>query len=330
MTKSALVITSINENAESFDIYDTLDSFHLILIGDKKGPTNDPLKNGTFLGVNKQHDLQFSCATILPYNHYCRKNLGYLYAMQRGYTEIFETDDDNIPNDNFPPNLEKITDVDTLTNTHGFVNIYSEYSDLVIWPRGYPLSKLSSQGYNNRVKSKCNIGVWQGLANLDPDVDAINRLILNYTDVHFTAGRYAIGRENFCPFNSQNTTWYQEAFPLMYLPCTVPFRMTDILRSFVAQRIMWHLDLLLGFHEATVEQARNDHNLMDDFTDEQSMYLDTEGIIAVLNDQNLQHKTALQSLEQCYQALIQAGYVDDTEMKYLNAWIDDVTKLNVP
>jgi hypothetical protein len=326
--KSALIITSINQDAASFKIYDNINEYDFILVGDKKGPRENPLLNGTFLGLEEQRLLDFSSTNKLPFDHYCRKNLGYLYAMRTGYDVIYETDDDNLPNKHFPPSLEKSSNLEMLSNADGFVNIYSEYSDLQIWPRGYPLEKINPKVENERMMLPCKIGVWQGLANLDPDVDAINRLVLNYTDVIFSEGRYAIKNGNFCPFNSQNTTWDKEAFSLMYLPCTVPFRMTDILRSFVTQRILWELGLSLGFHEATVEQARNDHNLMSDFADEQSMYLDTEGIVAVLLKQELRHKNALECLEKCYCALIQAGYVDEEEMEYLSCWIYDIEQMN--
>src|ERR1700691_4694073 len=75
-----------------------------------------------------------------------------------------------------------------------------------------------------------------------------------------------------CPFNSQNTTWFKEAFPLLYLPYYCSFRMTDIWRSFVAQRIAWTCGWPVLFHQSTMRQERNDHNLMNDFRDEISGY----------------------------------------------------------
>ena len=40
----------------------------------------------------------------------------------------------------------------------------------------------------------------------------------------------------------------------MYLPTFVTFRFTDILRSYVAQPIMWNAGYRLGFTNATVTQ----------------------------------------------------------------------------
>lgn len=63
--------------------------------------------------------------------------------------------------------------------------------------------------------------------------------------------------------------------------------MTDIWRSFVAQRIAWENDWAILFHEATVWQERNEHNLMKDFTDEVSGYLHNEPIGDALGELSL-------------------------------------------
>jgi hypothetical protein len=75
------------------------------------------------------------------------------------------------------------------------------------------------------------------LADENPDVDAIYRLTLPLPIIFNKANNVALGNNSFCPFYSQNRTWFKEAFPLLYLSSHCSFRMTDIWRSFVAQRI---------------------------------------------------------------------------------------------
>lgn len=79
--------------------------------------------------------------------------------------------------------------------------------------------------------------IQQGLADNNPDVDAIYRLILPFPTIFRKGRKVALGNNSWSPFNSQNTTWWKKAFPLLYLPSYCSFRMTDIWRSFVAQRI---------------------------------------------------------------------------------------------
>ena len=74
----------------------------------------------------------------------------------------------------------------------------------------------------------------QGLANLDPDVDAIYRLTQSL-DVHFKAEQPAVAlpRSVVCPWNSQNTLFAQDALWGLLIPVTTTFRVCDIWRRSV-------------------------------------------------------------------------------------------------
>jgi len=54
--------------------------------------------------------------------------------------------------------------------------------------------------------------------------------------------------------------------------------MTDIWRSFVAQAALWRCGRHVSFHPPTVEQIRNEHDLMKDFADEVVGYIDNRRI----------------------------------------------------
>ena len=63
-----------------------------------------PSKNFIFLTAAMQKDMssEFPLIRVLPWNHFGRKNVGYLYAILHGATTIWDFDDDNIllTNDN--------------------------------------------------------------------------------------------------------------------------------------------------------------------------------------------------------------------------------------
>ena len=63
--------------------------------------------------------------------------------------------------------------------------------------------------------------------------------------------------------------------------------MTDIWRSFVAQRCLWALGGAVTFHGPEVVQRRNVHNLMKDFEDEVPGYLANDRIVQLLEEQPL-------------------------------------------
>jgi hypothetical protein len=60
--------------------------------------------------------------------------------------------------------------------------------------------------------------------------------------------------------------------------------MTDIWRSFIAQRIAWTCGWNILYHEATMQQDRNQHDLLKDFEDEIPGYLHNARICRQLED----------------------------------------------
>ena len=123
--------------------------------------------------------------------------------------------------------------------------------------------------------------VQQGLVNGSPDVDAVWRLMFD-REFNFDQGPSVwLAPGAWCPFNSQSTWWFPKAFPLLYLPSFVSFRVTDIWRSFIAQRCLWEVGYGVAFHAPESIQQRNMHNLLRDFEDEVPGYLNNNRIIAI-------------------------------------------------
>ena len=111
--------------------------------------------------------------------HYGRKNIGYLLAIRNGATVILETDDDNYAHPEFWNERTRQIKAHAIANK-GWINVYEYYTKARIWPRGFALEKLQDalpplEDFKE-VLTDCPIQ--QGLANKNPDVDAIYRLIL--------------------------------------------------------------------------------------------------------------------------------------------------------
>ena len=66
-------------------------------VGDRKSPVCEWPTGSEFLSLDRQNGMDFRLAALLPVDHYSRKNLGYLEAIARGATLLFDTDDDNAP-----------------------------------------------------------------------------------------------------------------------------------------------------------------------------------------------------------------------------------------
>ena len=134
--------------------------------------------------------------------------------------------------------------------------------------------------------------------------------------------------QTFSPFNSQNTAFRRELLPLMYLPAFVNFRVTDILRGYVAQPILWAAGYRLGFTGPTVRQARNVHDLMADFVSELPLYQDVERIITLVSEPVKAENTISDNLYNVYRHLARHDIVKKAELDLLAAWLEDVAALD--
>lgn len=327
-----VVITTINEPTIAIKKYIKLSEqfgFKVLIVGDVITPSCYGDLNCKFLSLDDQHQMESKMGVSMPTRHYARKNFGYLYAISEGATYIFDTDDDNIPYENFIEFL--LTDFQFLSyEQEGHINAYQFFVDFKIWPRGFPLREILPS-YNAKKPILSNIdikttdSVIQFMADGEPDVDAIYRLIDN-RKVYFPRDSRALrlSRAQFCAFNSQATLYPVKAFPLLYLPFTAPFRMTDIWRSFVFQLMRDKFECDIAFAGAIVWQDRNEHDFLSDFEDEISGYLHNEKILSLLPDDG---KEVFHEVPKIYEKLSTMGLVKEEEIKFYCAWEKELLKM---
>ena len=76
-----------------------------VIVADKKTPLKHdyltelgiPISNNTiFLTTNQQASMFPHVSTKIPWNHFARKNIGYMYAIKQNATHIWDFDDDNM------------------------------------------------------------------------------------------------------------------------------------------------------------------------------------------------------------------------------------------
>ena len=329
----SVVITSINKPnkvIKKFFSECKKKKIKFIIVGDKKTPKYDQ-KYGMF-NIKEQNNLKFKLSKSLPLNSYSRKNIGYLIGMKKESEIIIETDDDNYPKNNFFMDLDKLKKIKVLSGTD-WVNIFRLFSSNKIgsiWPRGFPLDEIKNKSkikykYRNVISP-----VQQRLCDGNPDVDAIFRLTKKFKFIKFKKNiKLALDRNSLCPFNSQNTVWHKEAFPLMYLPSYCTMRATDIWRSFVALRILKCFNWKLTFLPSTVIQNRNFHNLLDDFNLEIPVYKNTKVFNEVLSSLSLSDDKSkiLLNIFKCYDALIKHRILDKKELSLVYKWLSDIQKI---
>ena len=338
--KPTVVLTTIQSPRSGIETWTGITDLPIIIVGDRKTPHDWAHPNCEFLSFDSTHVADFALPEMLPENHYARKNIGYLDAIRKGAKSILDTDDDNFPH----PRLwnEILGGADGIAYQSPneispvYRNVYSYFSqpEIPFWPRGFPLSELLSPtsalepGALQIQTNEDQVAVWQGLVDQDPDIDAIHRLLYAKSPAFENKPKLILGRNNLCPFNSQNTLWKLPiAFPLLYLPSTVSFRFTDILRGYVAQIILHAHDLHLGFTRATATQERNQHDIMKDFASETSMYLQTTEIVESLSSKVRSSCSISENLMISYEELAKMEVTREDEMKMVESWLSDLRSL---
>ena len=320
MKKRCIVITTINHPTEQIVHYSKLEDWTLIVVGDSK---TDDEKYKTvdcvYLGLNEQKEHFPSFFSKVPIKSYTRKMFGYLYAIKMNFEVIYDTDDDN-------KYLGDINTFETIRDTKvcvskGFTNIYKIFTDERIWPRGIPPTHkcIDEPPFLENLETvEDKVAVIQGLVDNDPDVDAYYRITTCNKPFCFEKSvnyDVVLSQRSICPFNTQNTFWVDsDCFHLLYLPISVNFRYTDILRGVIALFQLWNNGKTIKFTRATAIQVRNEHNLIADYEDEKQMYETIEEVVAVLEE------ARGSSIEEVYKQLVKINLIKECELEVLQEW----------
>ena len=336
------VLTTINRPSEKMnELFKSSSNSQLpfVVIGDAKSKFDWSVIGAEYYSLESQKKLEFYSIKTTRENHYARKNIGYLLLFEKKCEWIYETDDDNFPSKSpfLPRSLEFEANEYSFGSRDergGWINIYeiflkSQNISHPIWPRGYNLIDINNKAQYHERKINGIFSIQQGLANLDPDVDAIYRLLFKNEIAFDQIGPVTIGKNNWAPINSQSTWWHRYVQRLMYLPATCSFRLTDILRGYVALRIMRSIGHKISFHSPVVYQVRNEHNLIEDFVGEVKLYTQSQLIQEVLDDLDLEDLNLTEKLFKCYEALLEIEVVEEEEIKILQSWCLDCDYLSV-
>ena len=324
--EKCVIITTINKPTEAIFKHINNTEYDTIIVGDKKTPNDYVNLNCIFLDVETQKNLFPKLCEIIPYNHYCRKNLGYLYAFKKGYNMIYETDDDNVPYDDFDNVLEIDNTQIINEQDSNWINIFKYFTNNAhIWPRGFPLTLLKNKPNYDIAACDKRPSIVNGLVENDPDVDACFRLICNQQDqiIWEQNKSIIIDNKNMCVFNTQNTFWLNpELFVSMLIPCSVSFRYCDILRGIITNIILKKTDNYMMYTSPNVIQNRNEHNLFEDLKSELEMYVHNENILDYIEHNTNDVTDIKQLMNIIYQNLLDNQVITQNDIDILTIWLD--------
>jgi len=235
-------IFSVSDAVQS--VCERLTDTCLVVVLDKKSKQKYQVLGGCEfipLTVEKQLHLAAGSKFIqrIPWNHFGRKNIGYLWAIAHGARTVWDFDDDNILKDNGLSNQRlyltsnKNVNAYTVRTNESVINVYPLLgAETFSWPRGFPLAHIKENAkiphyvdLTLETIPASQVGVVQALANVDPDVDAIYRL-QRKLPFQFTGlseqNIFALPPRSFSPLNAQAALFLGRAsLWSTYLPISV-------------------------------------------------------------------------------------------------------------
>ena len=346
LKRTCAVSTTILEvNAAVERLVEALDA-SLVVVGDRKTNHSEWMEfqrlhsnSVTYLSPDDQMALPFEVVKRIPWNHFGRKSIGFVYATAGGCEIVYDFDDDNhLKRDGFEAlsSWERF-DVQLSTNTHVF-NPYPYFqpsNNELIWPRGFPLQFIRQKDtYNATMEPSSepfkNLAVIQSLADHDPDVDAIYRLT-HSLPVSFKRTKTIVipQRGVYTPWNAQAVLVSRPAFFGLLLPVTVTGRVSDIWRSYITERLLWDTDYKLAFASSFVTQYRNPHSYMVDFVDEDDLYNKVDDMLQALAGWSSANHTSLSSayIDLVTKLVDECNLLGRDDLHLAKAWVADLERV---
>jgi hypothetical protein len=376
------VVTTIFEPTQAIKRVADMPSWCLVVVADTKTPVDymDLLNNleseGTgknvsndtsltsqvnnnviFFSVEMQKEWESvkgplgSFVSSLPWKHFSRKNLGYLFAILHGAEIIFDFDDDNyvkIDEDsgamvdilpvkdelNGDMKLMNVSIVSIGASVFNHHAIMGPSINETSWARGFPLDLILDSHTHGKVifqkdvplwSNKEQVGVIQFLADGNPDIDALHRLAkpLPMTfDFGENAHPVMVPMHAYAPYNAQATLHTKNALWATLLPSTVPGRVSDIWRSYFAQCIFHDAGLRLVFAPPKIIQSRNDHSYLGDFEAEHDLYAKSSKLLEFLQNWDEPSGDSIpERMEKLWIDLYEHDYIELEDVYAVQYWL---------
>ena len=326
--KIAIVIFTTNEPTLAIHKYSNIDECDLIIVANNKTPI-DKYKNVNciLLSIEKQSKLFPKFHKLLPIDHYCRKNMGYAYAIKNEYDIIVDTNDDIVPNNSLK-NILKKKYSKYLISGSDFINVYHMFTSIKMWPRGFPLDKIKKKPtYKILHTTNGEIGIIQGLIDGSPDTDSIFKMVFDIFDnfkFKNNNNMYILDNNSYCSCNGYNTYWLnKDLFYLLYIPCNISYKFCDILKMYIAQKFARTHDMKITFVSPNVSRNNDNIDNSECFSQEIEMFTNINKLIEILNkDEDYDY-----NLQKLYNILVNENIIYENiisnhkEHKILKEWL---------
>ena len=311
-------------------------------------------RNVVFLTQNKAKEL-YELATMrdIPWSYNGRKVVGYLYALTHGAAAVWDFDDNNmlkfwVPYA-APPGAPSLETTVPATKTvkvrelegHSWPTYNAHLAYLPpaqpSWPRGLPLEDTLREECSKGEIKEANVpistlAILHSLSDRQPDADVIFQSTVPFP-FYFkrtTETRpLLVPPQTLSPYNAKATLHLQPAFWAMYLPQSIDEELSDIWRSYIAQRLFWETDLRVGLTARPL--VVQDHDIR--FTKEKAesqlkASKKTKQLITFLGEWRGKAETFSKRIEELWTALYDKKFIQLSDVEAVKLWLKALQLVN--
>ena len=320
-----------------------IENWKIVVIGNSKTINSnwDIFQNSTkliYLSLKDQKKLRYKILNFLNDDSSCRKNIGYLFAIQHGAKEIYEIDENLEFSTNnltfFDTNINDTYICYGISENQKMINPYIHFGETNIWPRGFSYKDIMNDynktiRYTHSSKVKLEPLIYQGLINEIPDVDSLflltsgkNNVNLNITFSKNPPLLYLPG--NYIPINSKNTKYLYEIFPFLMLPMTIDESISDILRGYIMERFVYSYKGTVVYNNDTNVFNRNKYLNNSHLLQERKMLLYSDKILDIIRSNKHSEKNSKVLLFSIISELIENNFLKKEELRMYEAFLYDL------
>ena len=297
--KKMIVTTSINPVTDAIKLYDAMEDWELLVIGDKKTPVDyySGLLSGKFLPWTYVEATYPDLVRLIGWNSVrLGRMVAFIEAYRRGADILASVDDDVMPDDDWGKNVVLGKEVKATecipASDLCFDPWFDAWDEYYQWPRGYPIEEIGNRRVE-KVKRNQSITplVQVDFCRGDSDVDATFRIageeehgfVPQCDDLQFA--------DMFSPINTQNTFIHRSVIKDFY--ANIPFigRADDIWAGYIFQALH-QKSTIYGPPSATHEQERTIQSIVDDLEDEIFMYRNTYKFLQSIKENGVERAMA--------------------------------------
>ena len=341
------IVMSVYHSPDSkfIELLKNVISWKIVIIGNN--PVNDikwkQLENKNnliYLSLKDQLNLGYEIIKYIDYNSNSRKNIGYLYAIQHGATEIYEIDEGIIISDlKYLDNGFKNTLISYfLNNQSKMVNPFDYFGEKYIWPRGFRIQDIAKNDNNkyfilNSSKLEIEPLIFQGLINGIPDVDSIfmqTRIDkINVININISNNYpllYLPG--NYIPINSKNTKYLYNIFPYLLIPNSINERISDIFRGYIMQRCAWSQNGAVIYFSNSIYQYKLEYSNELNFIKDKQIFYNLDNLLNELNKKiKLEDNNPIEFFFQIIKNLVNQGFLKQNNLELYESFIKDLLNI---